>query len=90
MAHTPGPWVQFTDQGKTVAILPAGRPGEICSFDGERENNDANASIVAASPDMLDALQSIRAHMADLPSVLAKAIWTTCESAIAKATGNKS
>ena len=28
------PWVLFTDNGKPVAILPAMRPGQVCSVEG--------------------------------------------------------
>lgn len=27
------PWILFTDKGKPVAILPAGRPGEVAKVD---------------------------------------------------------
>jgi hypothetical protein len=28
------PWILFTDRGKPVAILPAGRPGEVANIEG--------------------------------------------------------
>lgn len=28
------PWVIFSDKGKPVAILPAGRPGEVANVEG--------------------------------------------------------
>lgn len=31
-AATPGPWVGFTDGGKPLAMMPAGRDGDICEF----------------------------------------------------------
>jgi len=58
--HTPAPWVTFADKGAAVCIMPAMRPGEICSFEGcwlpERE---ANANLIAAAPDLLAALKDL-------------------------------
>jgi len=28
------PWVLFTDDGKPIAIMPAGRPGEVANVEG--------------------------------------------------------
>jgi hypothetical protein len=54
-----GPWIGHIDKGKPVAILPAGRPGEVCSAKGmskvdfdwlikthnDRWNKRANATL---------------------------------------------
>lgn len=58
--HTPGPWVQFADKGRAVAVMPAMRPGEICSLEGANGSNDvvnANARLISAAPAMLEALK---------------------------------
>lgn len=52
---TPGPWVEFADQGDTVAIMPAGRDGDICHFAAPYPSRD-DARLMAAAPKMLEAL----------------------------------
>lgn len=54
--HTPGPWVEFCDQGSTVAIMPAGRDGDVCVF-SDPYPTPANARLIAAAPDLLEAAQ---------------------------------
>lgn len=56
-AHTPGPWVQFADKGKTVAIMPAGRDGDICTF--SVSPSDADARLMNAAPELLSALREV-------------------------------
>ena len=53
--YTKGPWVQFVMDGQCHAIMPAGRPGDVCSF--ELPPTDADARLMTAAPDMLAALQ---------------------------------
>jgi hypothetical protein len=57
--HTPGPWVQFTNRGKCIAIMPAGRAGDICTF--EQSPRDADALIMALAPNLVKALERIAA-----------------------------
>lgn len=60
--HTPGPWVarrnsafwEFAQQGKWVTI------GDVCSTNPSNPDDglqEANARLIAAAPDMLDALE---------------------------------
>lgn len=77
--HTPGPWVQFADQGKTVAIMPAMRAGDVCAF--SKPPTDDDARLMTAAPDMLEALWACRA-MVGHPDNIA-----FIDAAIAKATG---
>ncbi len=53
MKFTPAPWIQFGQDGKTIAILPAGRPGEVCQGTFE---NEADARLVAHAPQLFNAL----------------------------------
>ena len=77
--HTPGPWVQFCDHGRTIAIMPAGRPGAICKFTQKCGPTIANARLIAAAPDMLAALKYC---------VIERSEWLTeARAAIAKAEG---
>lgn len=52
--HTPGPWVGFADQGKCVAIMPAMREGDICTF--QQPPSDADATLMIMAPLLLKAL----------------------------------
>jgi len=78
--HTPGPW-------KVAAI-----PGAVIAMDnttiakvfyGERSVCDANARLISAAPDLLDALKSIENDDGSIP----KAIWDLRNAAIDKAEG---
>ena len=57
MKHTPGPWVGFLDQGHLVAIMPAGRPGNVCQF--SVPPTDADAHLIEAAPELLAALKVV-------------------------------
>jgi hypothetical protein len=65
-AHTPGPWVVGPVDDTVVTHL--GRDGvryEIAAIDGDYNSPDewptmeANARLIAAAPDMLDALKAL-------------------------------
>lgn len=58
--HTLGPWVVFVDRGSDAmifSVLPAGRAGEIAG----NIDNGPDADLIAAAPDMLEALNNIAA-----------------------------
>lgn len=55
--YTPGPWVQFSDQGKCIAIMPAGREGDICTF--KQSPSDADARMMMLAPMLLQALTEL-------------------------------
>lgn len=52
------PWVLFTDKGKPVAILPAGRPGEVANV--EHLTSQEAKRIVKMANDFCRALDDIR------------------------------
>jgi hypothetical protein len=56
--HTPGPWVGFSDRSKCVAIMPAGREGDVCTFN--QPPSEADARLLVAAPDLLAALYNVR------------------------------
>jgi hypothetical protein len=60
MKHTPGPWIIWLDKEtqKPLAILPAGRSGEICQF-ATAWASLSNARAIAAVPALLKAGQKI-------------------------------
>lgn len=74
--HTPGPWVVDRTDGGHVKVYGPGCA--ICLVD---RKNTANASLIAAAPDLLDALERCRRY-GDLAPELAAIV----DTAIAKAT----
>lgn len=90
--HTPGPWAHINPDGFTVRHPQVySDTGPVCNAtwlgDGRIDELRANARLISAAPEMLDALQEIVAAadgsgLAQLDATLADA-----RSAIAKATG---
>jgi hypothetical protein len=69
MKHTPGPWVLLDNEGD---IVIADRPGEGLYTLASTKNHSprgseklANAKLIAAAPDLLEALESICTYGAD-------------------------
>lgn len=58
-AATPGPRTGFVDKGRLVAIMPSGRPGDICTFADPPSDADA-AFMLAATPAAILALYAER------------------------------
>jgi hypothetical protein len=61
--HTTGPWVGFADQGKLVAIMPAGREGNVCTF--AKAPSDRDGTLMTLAPTMLYLLRRIEDEAAD-------------------------
>lgn len=90
--HTPGPWAHINPDGFTVRHPQVySDTGPVCNVtwlgDGRIDELRANARIIAAAPDLLEALQEIVAAAdgegwAQLDATLANA-----RAAITKATG---
>jgi len=93
--HTPGPWM-IGERVKTARLDNALmiRPADHCNYEYGATaiigTSEANARLIAAAPDLLDALQSMvdayQTHFDVMPVA-----WQTCDNiaraAIAKATG---
>lgn len=89
--HTPGPWISV---GAWVEH-PDDDVADICSCDPATINQEhlgrgdseicANARLIAAAPDMLDALQFVTSASRILPEAMLK----VAKDAIAKALGEK-
>ena len=62
MAHTPGPWkVLALSSGSLLIETDDHRCAVICDFDRHnRVNNEENARLIAAAPDLLEALKQCR------------------------------
>lgn len=86
-AHIPGPWVS-SDRltGGTIDVTPAMNPSiQVARVNGKAGEQEANAHLIAAAPDLLTALKLALAELDDqLVRVDCRA---TVEAAIAKATG---
>lgn len=99
--HTPGPWSiekvhegPFTAIGHPVAWV--GEPNDAytvgrVSDDVDTQNAEANARLIAASPDLLTALKSLREEVGRIPAKplvgTVVAAMFMADDAIAKAEG---
>jgi hypothetical protein len=94
-AHTPGPWRFYGDEIVRHINGSLGDP-TVCSLVGtsgnpyaENENEFmADASLIAAAPDLLSALQSVQAAW-DENRLLTSDEAASVRAAIAKATGGQ-
>ena len=58
-AHA-APWVGFADKGFVIALMPAGRPGDVCTFTADEQSTASADLIVAlrnALPQIISALR---------------------------------
>lgn len=81
--HSPGPWfVNSQKYGsgirRWISPMPGGVPGVAIAFingDHHGEINDANAALIAASPELLAACEAfVQAEASDHPDDYAKAV----------------
>lgn len=80
--HTPGPW-RFEESTKTVrTVLQNYWLVRLDSWDAGEVNHEANARLIAAAPDLLEALE--------LALVATDGVWEDkARAAIAKARGQE-
>ena len=93
--HTPGPWK--TDSIYVVAEVSGGRPGgeviircgRTVPGAGNKQEDEANAALTAAAPDLLEALREIivLSEPGPWPDPVGDVIEATAKAAIAKAEG---
>lgn len=60
--HTPGPWTTFSYPDHVAVVFRPEHPrrsGTVCDLTGIGGEHDANARLIAAAPDLLDALESV-------------------------------
>lgn len=81
-AHTPGPW-RSNDFSSSVYGYIFGDSQAVCRVFLDGDECEANARLIAASPDLLDALQYAVKQVPELATVPGIA------AAIAKATGEQ-
>jgi len=95
MNHTPGPW--FVGPDLEICHEKSGcnisRSLRITSMDGRTEEDLANANLISAAPDLLEALQALYDHQNGCPLPSYEEGWTRAmsatESALKKARGKK-
>jgi hypothetical protein len=92
MTHTPGPWSIFSDRADRTTI--GSRIARICDMHGKdpafyTDEDAANARLIAASPELLEALErwismALNSGLEGCDEILEQA-----EAAIAKAKGQE-
>lgn len=99
-AHTPGPWIVDPDHPQDISPEDDLRLGvaSICNSDSINgrwvfgDQSKANASLIAAAPDLLEALEMVIADMAPAyhdctDDGLQECAWCTGRKAISRAKG---
>lgn len=59
MAYTPGPWRTYRDKNQRVSQIMSNN-GRICTIHPSDANGEANARLIAAAPELLEALEICR------------------------------
>lgn len=84
--HTPGPWRSI----QRIICEASERCGTVAQVFGEGDRSEANAALIAAGPDMLDALEEISRELMCKPGdTFAGGVCLHCiaQAAISKAKG---
>jgi hypothetical protein len=79
--HTPGPWAVVTTDSSTVEILGA-RELVICEVGACSVEDEANASLIAAAPELFKALSEAVEY---IPAVARPVLLAQARAALAKA-----
>lgn len=86
--HTPGPWYSRVSTDGTITVGPSGPRYVVEIPPSQMLDRDANALLIAAAPDLLEALRGL---MVDAPRLGTKypipARWQKAYDALAKADG---
>ena len=90
--HTPGPWTAFQSTASFFDVVKGNGeydPSVASVWASEGRPAGANARLIAAAPDMLEALRAVVSALnnRDATNDEALAIYARCIAAIAKATG---
>ena len=84
--HTPGPWTaeppSEREYRRCWSIWPTDASGHVAHIT-QSSRDESNARLIAAAPELLDALRLVLAH----DGALTGADWTAIRAAIAKAEG---
>jgi hypothetical protein len=91
--HTPGPWVARRNVAfwevapESIKFDGPYKIGDVCASDPERPDGglqEANAKLIAAAPDLLEALQYVAARLREIDGQIEEDV---VYKAIKKATG---
>ena len=58
MTHTPGPWKRYRDKNGRVSKIE-GKGHRVCTFQPSDPNTNNDSALIAAAPDMLEALEEV-------------------------------
>jgi hypothetical protein len=82
MPHTPGPWKYDNEEGCGFEVISYS--GTICQI--ESCDEEADARLIAAAPEMLEALKAVRqGQLDDMPPEVQHGIDGLVDAAIKKA-----
>jgi hypothetical protein len=100
--HTPGPWVTERDSkfitGNLSYFYVEANDCPVCEisadyitwFNKKEQELEANARLIAAAPEMLEALKAIlKENDGVCPDCVYASTWDLMEDAVAKAEGNQ-
>lgn len=93
--HTPGPWTAHLIGYQWEPRIHDDGTGTLLAVVGNAETDyqdarcvwEANADLMAAAPDLLNACASVWAYLADTDDPKLRALADECRTAIAKAEG---
>jgi hypothetical protein len=88
--HTPGPWHTRKNDASITAEAPNGTASTVAHVDFSKSRDEwvSNARLIAASPELLDALIEIYERLAaDIPVEVDDSWFSVARAAIAKAKG---
>lgn len=99
MKHTDGPWTHDKeDMGYSIGNAKTGRVKgnhdyTVCTINGNSFQDEANARLIAAAPELLDALSNLlnwgRDHLSPVHEPETLPLLIAAHNAIAKATETK-
>lgn len=87
--HTPGPWTVNKSSPQAGIITAPNRSLGIAEVFGGGSENEANARLIASSPELLEELQKCADWLARSTRVDDREIAADARAAIAKARGGK-
>ena len=93
--HTPGPWnvsEEFDGTSIKAGMFHVTHTIQACGFhepDVDKAVTQANARLIAAAPELLDALNAMLTHMGMDEDEWNKVTFNQARAAIAKATGEQ-
>lgn len=88
--HTPGPWV-IGKHDHDVVMVDTASGTAICDVYGESDDRPANARLISAAPDLLEALETLKRVVSKMRHTLDDddPALERAREAIAKAKGDK-